>query len=702
LKNSFKSNSDLEFKIDIGNEKNYFVQSGNGAFHIILSKDPKQRCILASPAGNSGCMFFFEGNSEPVLIEKPKILSSEKVSFTISLPTPSIITSTVLGSMRTVRGYTEGGISGMKETILKCMDRVSVDSDNYSKWNKWLHPEWEISGDRKSGQLNIQALDGANWYKLELRSEEEIFLLKKSIKSQVCVDDQIEISSGKVTVTYSSSFKPLMPFTLAELLNKKALDIIEKHKSSNITDLLNGLRFLSYKEKFLAGSWRFSTYFGRDTILALRILMPILTPLAIETGFRAISERLNDVGFVSHEEDLSDQAVIDQLNESLTGNEDLNVDRNYQEIINNYTMVDSNLLPLQLLSDYYHIGGRNLFKPSSNEYIAILRNINFALKTAIKAQLIPILEGRNEGDWRDSGSGLGFGIYSFSVNAAIMPGALQALTDLLDNNVWDLSELKSSVVKFEFKYFGQILDDRKVLENIRIFWMDMWKKFHVETSEDCRNQFLNKHREALKFSNLSGETPYSDGFLALSLDENKKPVPIIQSDTLFMFLDFPINEFCKWFKPAISPFQVKLPDGLMSEAGILVATSALAGTKYEKMFDKNMYHGELTWAWPQLMLKVALLKQLGKWAIPSPSNKLDEVCKNELTEVLNQISELLIKLRSYSTSELWTWELDTSGNPTPIAYGQDSGHATESNAVQLWSVAALGIEVWDLMRKESK
>jgi len=698
MQNDDKSISKLDFNINVGTEQNHFIQSEDGAFHIILSKDPKPRCIVASPAGNSGCMFFFEGDCEPVLTEKPKIRSSEKVTFSISLPQPGTITSTVLGSMRTIRGYTEGGINEMKETILQCMDRVPADSVNYLKWDKWLHSEWTINGDGKNAELNILALDGINWYKLELFSEDGMLLESRSTKSQVCVDDQIEIPSGKITITYSSSYKPLIPFALAELLNKKALEVIEKNRNTNITDLLNGLRFLSYKEKFLAGSWRFATYFGRDTILALRILMPILTPLAVEAGFKAIAERLNIIGFVSHEEDLSDQAVIDQLNESLADNQDLNCDRNYQDIINNYTMVDSSLLPLQLLSDYYHIGGRNLFKYSSNEYVPILRNINYVLKTAFNGQMIPILAGRNEGDWRDSGSGLGYGIYSFSVNAAMMPGALLALSDLLDNNVWEISELKNSVNQFEFKYFAEILDDRKVLENIRIFWMDMWKKFHVETSEECRNQFLNKHREALKFSNLSGETPYSDGFLALSLDENKKPVPIIQSDTLFMILDFPINEFCKWFKPAISPFQVKLPDGLMSEAGILVATSALAGIKYEKMFDKNMYHGELTWAWPQLMLKVALLKQLGKWAIPSPSNKLDEVCKYELTEVLNKVSELLIKLRSYSTSELWTWELNKSGNPTPIAYGQDSGNATESNAVQLWSVAALGIEIWDLMR----
>ena len=39
----------------------------------------------------------------------------------------------------------------------------------------------------------------------------------------------------------------------------------------------NALTFLSYREKFLAGSWRFNTYFGRDTLMSVRLLMPALT-----------------------------------------------------------------------------------------------------------------------------------------------------------------------------------------------------------------------------------------------------------------------------------------------------------------------------------------------------------------------------------------------------------------------------------------
>ena len=48
------------------------------------------------------------------------------------------------------------------------------------------------------------------------------------------------------------------------------------------------LSFLSYEEKFLAGSWRFDTYFGRDTLMSLRLLMPALEPEAVEGGLAAV------------------------------------------------------------------------------------------------------------------------------------------------------------------------------------------------------------------------------------------------------------------------------------------------------------------------------------------------------------------------------------------------------------------------------
>jgi len=80
---------------------------------------------------------------------------------------------------------------------------------------------------------------------------------------------------------------------------------------------------LTFQDKFTAGGWRFLTvcllssffnilssvahlfsaqYFGRDSLIALRMLMPLLTPNAIEAALGAVIERANITGALCHEE----------------------------------------------------------------------------------------------------------------------------------------------------------------------------------------------------------------------------------------------------------------------------------------------------------------------------------------------------------------------------------------------------------------
>lgn len=73
------------------------------------------------------------------------------------------------------------------------------------------------------------------------------------------------------------------------------------------------LTFLSFREKLLAGSWRFDTYFGRDTLLSLRLLMPVLSATAVESGLGSVLARLSPQGEVAHEEDIGEQAVLDHM-----------------------------------------------------------------------------------------------------------------------------------------------------------------------------------------------------------------------------------------------------------------------------------------------------------------------------------------------------------------------------------------------------
>ena len=107
-----------------------------------------------------------------------------------------------------------------------------------------------------------------------------------------------------VAVTALTGEPPLTPIAIGDLLNDKAAADPAARRA---------LAFLSYREKFLAGSWRFDTYFGRDTLMSVRLLMPALQPQAVETGLRSVLERLSPAGEVAHEEDIGEFAILDHL-----------------------------------------------------------------------------------------------------------------------------------------------------------------------------------------------------------------------------------------------------------------------------------------------------------------------------------------------------------------------------------------------------
>lgn len=693
----------LKFTVDVGSDKNYFIQNSDGAFHLLLGQSPYTRCLLASPAGNSGFMITFEDKAPLKLEESPKIKGKEKVTFQLSNNKARIANLAILGSIRIVRCYTEGGgISNTFNDMKKILKKLKPNSDEYVILSNWLYPKWELSNNEKTVNLKIFALDGINWYELTLQSDSGKFKITEDLKPSIGINSKLEIPEGKISITYSSSFKPLTPFPLTELFNKKALNALKELPEDQQKDAqlkLNALRFLAYKEKFLAGSWRFLTYFGRDTLLSLRMLAPIVTPEAIEAEFRGISERLNAAGEVSHEEDLGDQALIDQLNiwsEKADNNQQPSLSVN--KIINNYHMVDSNFLTIPLLMDYYYIGGKKLFSAENKSFVPILKNLNFALTKAQTLRPIPLNKGMKVGDWRDSETGLGNGLYSFSVNAAMIPAAILSIDKLLSEKAWNESDIIKAAKENNFKALEEVLLNKEKYSELKSKWLSMWKKFHVIEPEKEMIKYLNSNRKDLGFPELKEKSPYTNGFLALSLDKNERPIPILQSDTLFMILDFPVKN--EWLNLACKPFDVSLPDGLMSSAGILVASPALAPEKYRQMFDKNHYHGQVIWAWPQLMLKIALQKQIGQWVTPSPTDELTVKDKRELNKLLKEVSELINNLQQWSTSELWTWELNQNDKVVPIAYGQKAGNDTESNAIQLWSVAALGVQLWDQMNKK--
>src|SRR5205823_4197560 len=75
-----------------------------------------------------------------------------------------------------------------------------------------------------------------------------------------------------------SNDEPLTPIEKPDLLVQQPADSFE----------LDALAFLSYAEKLEAGAWRFLTYFGRDTLLSVRMLMSGLKRDVVEAALSAV------------------------------------------------------------------------------------------------------------------------------------------------------------------------------------------------------------------------------------------------------------------------------------------------------------------------------------------------------------------------------------------------------------------------------
>ena len=62
--------------------------------------------------------------------------------------------------------------------------------------------------------------------------------------------------------------------------------------------------------RFLIFDTIFCQYFGRDSMIALRLLMPTLTSDAIESALGAVIERANSTGALCHEETIGKLKLI--------------------------------------------------------------------------------------------------------------------------------------------------------------------------------------------------------------------------------------------------------------------------------------------------------------------------------------------------------------------------------------------------------
>ena len=284
---------------------NSFTQDGAVAAHVLLRSGQDPRVLVAFPAGNSGIGLWFErvGTSaewrmtapaQPLTMKDASGRPLHGVRFTATVRAPQLtVKRALLTSVRVLRDYQALGTAPA-----------------------------ELDAKPQSGSADLtwarDRLDGAAGYRLSVHVDRGKL---RGTTLTAARDGTIA-----VTVTALTGETPLTPFQPGTLLNASAAADPQARAA---------LQFLSYHEKFLAGSWRFLTYFGRDTLMSVRLLMPALQPAAVETGLRSVLERLSPEGNVAHEEDIGEFAVLDHRRSDGT---------NSAAPVYDYKMVDSPFL----------------------------------------------------------------------------------------------------------------------------------------------------------------------------------------------------------------------------------------------------------------------------------------------------------------------------------------------------------------------
>ncbi len=274
-------------------------------------------------------------------------------------------------------------------------------------------------------------LDGAAGYRLSIQVTH----------GALHADHLTAASDGKIAlkITALSGETPLTPLWGAHLLNDRAqADAAAR----------NVLTFLSYKEKFLAGSWRFNTYFGRDTLMSVRLLMPVLAPDAVDAGVGAVLTRLSPQGEVAHEEDIGEFAILDHLRADGEKSDAPTF---------NYNMIDGSFMLAPVAAQWLLDDARGrrqaaaFLKRMDGRHESpkafgadLVSNFQFVLQAAARfaddpraPNLIALKPGFDAGQWRDSNDGLGGGRFPYDVNAVFVPAALEAAARFFESRLLD-------------------------------------------------------------------------------------------------------------------------------------------------------------------------------------------------------------------------------------------------------------------------
>ncbi len=727
------------FRIDLPNIHDIMLISPDMLRHVsLVTRKGDSYIVVGFPEGNSG--FYAElGDSEVKAISNLRPVHTRiggrdfrGISVELQLNSDTLHLHNIMAdSLRTIRAWRK------RNKGSDYYERKFILSEARAKFPELANNESikvTYSPENSTLKLSKSTLDGKYTYKVKLYPVEGYRKVGNDIK--------LKVNGDKLRLEMLSDYPVIKPLKREEIFSKETLNWLTNFKNRfpeikpTIDKIERTLEFLSTSRKLLAGSWRYLTYFGRDTALTLLMLEPVVSRKLLRIGLQSLIDRVNDIGEVPHEEDIGEQAVLDNLKGLLRteGSSIFNLKRRLKELdkpVYDYKMVDESfMLPLLLIrylraddvvtNDKVNFLWMNNLRGESN-LNTTLRNANLILSSAERYYLthnsqdmIHLKDGQVVGDWRDSKVGLAGGRYPYSVNVGLVRFSLEALRDVLYHlrNLIGDSKLEIIIDELKLDKVAYYIKHPDKLEGLIKAWRDTEKAFKVKLSPDeIRNRVIAyiesdkvtpQEREAylnqlidkgvtLRDFLYKGVTPpvLRDGieFPALSLDKDGKPIPVMHIDFSFPVYNGVLapNELEKLLKLIELPF----PLGLRTPVGILSTNPVLTGNpEIISSLDSKAYHGTVVWAWLNVMLGLGLIKHLHAY---HDREDVPETLRKRINDTLTYIIGFALnpKYKEYLNNELWAYEV-REGAFQPAPYG--GGEATnESNTIQLWNTSWLAL-----------
>jgi len=281
--------------------ENYFYSDCHAASQVVVtSPGPDDnltiigpRLLIAWPAGNSGIVSFFAPTNgingtlsitlmnstvgsplEPIYqLAMQGGNATVGISGEIGFNSSAMLTVAILGSIRTIRDFTEGP-SILQPQIQNAIKYSSTANGGVTLTRLWLD-------NITTTTLSFIPVDASQ---------------KITISNTT-----ITFDAGNYVFNASFDYPQLTEFTAQQVLNNQSQDLIPQQPTQT-----SALTFLSYTTKLLAGGWRFLTYFGRDSMISALLLDPVLSMgqnSSVEAVLAAVLERINRTdGSVCHEE----------------------------------------------------------------------------------------------------------------------------------------------------------------------------------------------------------------------------------------------------------------------------------------------------------------------------------------------------------------------------------------------------------------